>query len=74
MIVDELSTKQKEKGLLKYWLRNMEKAQSRYKDMKDLYSRKKDLYFEADLLVEFKDGRANFSLEFPKNSNSKTKK
>ena len=42
--------------------------------MKDLYSRKKDMYFEADLLVEFKDGRANFSLEFPKNSNSKTKK
>ena len=33
MIVDELSTKQKEKGLLKYWLRNMEKAQSRYKDI-----------------------------------------
>ena len=42
--------------------------------MKDLYSRKKDMYFEADLLVEFKDGRANFSLEFPKNSNLKTKK
>lgn len=39
--------------------------------MKDLYSRKKDMYFAADLIVEFKDGRTTFSLEFPKKSNSK---
>ena len=33
MFVDESSTKQKEKELLKYWLRSLEKAQSRYKDI-----------------------------------------
>jgi DNA topoisomerase-3 len=42
--------------------------------IKDLYSFKKDKYFEADLLVEFKDGKTLFSLEFPKNSKSKAKK
>ena len=36
--------------------------------MRNLYSAKKDKYFDADLLMKVKDGRAEFSLEF---SNSK---
>lgn len=35
--------------------------------VKDLYSKKKDMYFEADLHMEADDtGRVNFSLSFPK--------
>lgn len=35
--------------------------------VKDLYSKKKDMYFEADLHMETDDtGRVNFSLSFPK--------
>ena len=36
--------------------------------VKDLYSAKKDKLFTADLLMEWKDGRAMFSLDFPKGS------
>ena len=36
--------------------------------VKDLYSAKKDKLFTADLLMEWKDGRAMFSLDFPKTS------
>lgn len=39
--------------------------------MKGLYSVKKDKYFDADLLMQVKDGRVQFSLEFP---NSKRQK
>ncbi len=46
--------------------------------IKDLYSAKKDRYFEADLLMKTEDGKVIFSLSFPKNktnrSNKKTKK
>lgn len=35
--------------------------------LKDLYSRKKDMYFEADLHMEVEnDGKIKFSLSFPK--------
>lgn len=34
--------------------------------VKDLYSAKKNMYFEADLLINVSDERVNFSLEFPK--------
>ena len=34
--------------------------------VKDLYSAKKNMYFEADLLIDVSDERVNFSLEFPK--------
>ena len=41
--------------------------------VKDLYSKKKDLYFEADLHMEAdENGRVNFSLSFPKKK-AKTK-
>lgn len=40
---------------------------------KDLYSVKKNDTFEADLIMQIKDGRANFSLEFPKKSFEKKK-
>ena len=33
--------------------------------VKDLYSVKKDRLFTADLLLEWKDGRASYSLDFP---------
>ena len=36
--------------------------------VKDLYSVKKGKLFTADLLMEWKDGRAMFSLDFPKQS------
>ena len=36
--------------------------------VKDLYSVKKNKLFTADLLMEWKDGRAMFSLDFPKQS------
>ena len=36
--------------------------------VKDLYSAKKDKLFTADLLMEWKEGRAMFSLDFPKTS------
>ena len=44
--------------------------------VKDLYSAKKDRYFEADLLMKTQDdGKVEFSLSFPKNNyNKKTKK
>ncbi|MCD8148753.1 MAG: DNA topoisomerase 3 [Clostridiales bacterium] len=41
--------------------------------VKDLYSAKKDTTFEADVLMKMEDGRASFSLYFPK-SKSKWKK
>ena len=34
--------------------------------VKDLYSQKTGKTFAADLLMRVEDGRANFSLEFPK--------
>lgn len=39
--------------------------------VKDLYSAKKNAFFTADLLMEWKDGRAMFSLDFPKRSSGK---
>lgn len=33
--------------------------------VKDLYSAKKNLYFEADLIMDASEDRVNFSLEFP---------
>ena len=39
--------------------------------VKDLYSVKKNMFFTADLLMEWRDGRAMFSLEFPKRSGSR---
>ena len=38
--------------------------------VKDLYSQKTGKTFAADLLMEVKDGRASFSLEFPKKKGS----
>ena len=37
--------------------------------IKDLYSAKKNMYFEADLLIDVSGERINFSLEFPKTKN-----
>ena len=43
--------------------------------VKDLYSRKKDLYFEADLHMEAdENGRVTFSLSFPKKKTTKKNK
>ena len=43
--------------------------------VKDLYSAKKDRYFEADLLMKPEDGKVLFSLAFPENKpNHKTGK
>lgn len=43
--------------------------------VKDLYSRKKDMYFEADLHMESDEtGRVNFSLSFPKKKPKSKKK
>ena len=43
--------------------------------VKDLYSAKKDRYFEADLLMKTQDdGKVEFSLSFPKKNYKKTKK
>ena len=42
--------------------------------VQDFYSVKKDCYFEADLCMEYKDGRVNFSLEFPKDKPSANRK
>ncbi len=43
--------------------------------MEDLYSRKKDLYFEADLHMETdENGRVTFSLSFPKRKTMKKNK
>lgn len=39
--------------------------------VKGLYSAKKDTTFDAHLLMEIKDGRVNFSLEFPKKESGK---
>ena len=33
--------------------------------VKDLYSAKKNMYFEADLIMDASEDRVNFSLEFP---------
>ena len=44
--------------------------------VKGLYSKKKDSKFDADLVLGVEDGKARFSLEFPKkktNSNKKKK-
>ena len=41
--------------------------------VRDLYSAKKDKLFTADLLMEWKDGRAMFSLDFPKQSGGRKK-
>ena len=41
--------------------------------VKDLYSAKKDKLFTADLLIEWKEGRAMFSLDFPKTSGGRQK-
>ena len=42
--------------------------------IKDFYSPKKDMYFEADLHMDYQDGRINFSLEFPQNRKSGKKR
>ena len=39
--------------------------------MTDLYSAKKNKYFNADLVMEIEDGKARFQLEFPKNTTRK---
>lgn len=36
-----------------------------------LYSAKKDSYFDADILLDLSDGRANFKMEFPKGGKKK---
>ena len=42
--------------------------------VKDLYSRKKNMYFEADLHMDTDEtGRVNFSLSFPKKKIKKQK-
>ena len=44
--------------------------------VKGLYSKKKDSKFDGDLVLGVEDGKARFSLEFPKkktNSNKKKK-
>lgn len=41
--------------------------------VKDLYSSKKDCYFEADLLMKAVEGRAQFSLSFPEKPKGKRK-
>ena len=42
--------------------------------VKDLYSRKKDLYFEADLHMEAdENGRVTFSLSFPEKRKQRRK-
>lgn len=41
--------------------------------VKDLYSKKMDRLFTADLIMEWKDGRAMFSLDFPKQSGGSKK-
>lgn len=40
---------------------------------KDLFSARKQDTFEADLVMQIKDGRANFSLDFPKKNYGKSK-
>lgn len=42
--------------------------------VKGLYSRKKDVKFDADLVLGVEDGKARFSLEFPKKKPDKKKK
>ena len=37
-----------------------------YTHVKGLYSRKKDIKFDADLLLTLEDGKPRFHLEFPK--------
>lgn len=41
---------------------------------KNLYSEKKKKTFEAELVLQIKDGRANFGLEFPKINHKKKRK
>ena len=38
--------------------------------IKDLYSAKKNMYFEADLIMDANGERVNFSLEFPSGKSS----
>lgn len=40
---------------------------------KDFYSAKKNMYFEADLIMDIQDGRTVFSLEFPNRKKNKGK-
>lgn len=42
--------------------------------VKGFYSRKKDIKFDADLVLGLEDGKARFSLEFPKKKPDKKKK
>lgn len=43
--------------------------------VKDLYSRKKNMYFEADLHMDADEtGRVNFSLSFPKRNQKQKQK
>ena len=42
--------------------------------VKGLYSRKKDIKFDADLVLGVEDGKSRLSLEFPKNKPDKKKK
>ena len=40
----------------------------------NLYSVKKETYFDAELVLSVEDGKAKFSLEFPKRAVSKGKR
>jgi DNA topoisomerase-3 len=40
--------------------------------VKGFYSKKKDKFFDADLVMEISEERANFRLEFPKNDKKKS--
>ena len=42
--------------------------------VKGLYSKKKDSKFDADLVLGVEDGKARFSLEFPKKKTNSNKK
>ena len=42
--------------------------------VKGLYSKKKDSKFDADLVLGVEDGKARFSLEFPKKKTNSSKK
>jgi DNA topoisomerase-3 len=39
--------------------------------VKGLYSKKRDKCFSADLVMEVKDGKVNYALEFPKSQGRK---
>lgn len=42
--------------------------------VKDMYSVKKNMYFEADLIMDANGDRVNFSLEFPNGKSSGKRK